>query len=76
MKGFSAILFGMIFACHFQACAAEQAWPEKREFWFTQPAMEWKLGLPAGNGRLGAMVAGTFPKERRSVGSRSVSQRT
>jgi len=32
--------------------------------WYTQPAEEWVQALPVGNGRLGAMVFGGFPKER------------
>jgi len=32
--------------------------------WYTRPAERWVDGLPAGNGRLGAMVLGGVPKER------------
>ena len=32
--------------------------------WYTDPAGEWVQALPVGNGRLGAMVFGGFPKER------------
>ena len=42
----------------------EEPWQETREIWFNQPSEEWKLGLPVGNGRLGAMVQGIYPKER------------
>ncbi|MGM0463107.1 MAG: glycoside hydrolase family 95 protein [Bacteroidota bacterium] len=32
--------------------------------WYTQPASEWEEALPAGNGRLGAMVFGAYGEER------------
>jgi alpha-L-fucosidase 2 len=32
--------------------------------WYRQPATEWVEALPVGNGRLGAMVFGGFPRER------------
>jgi hypothetical protein len=54
------------------AYAGPQPWKEKREIWFDQPSTEWKLGLPVGNGRLGAMVQGTFPKERIQLNEDSI----
>jgi len=62
----------MVLAIPFHALAASQTWLEKREIWFNQPAKEWKLGLPVGNGRLGAMVAGTWPKERIQLNEGSI----
>ena len=59
-------------ASQFHVLATPEPWKEKREIWFTQPATEWKLGLPVGNGRLGAMVAGTFPKERIQLNENSI----
>ncbi len=32
--------------------------------WFDQPAQQWVEALPVGNGRLGAMVFGQWPRER------------
>src|SRR6056297_4338809 len=32
--------------------------------WYTKPATEWEEALPAGNGRLGAMVFGAYDEER------------
>ncbi|HET8548403.1 MAG TPA: glycoside hydrolase family 95 protein, partial [Bryobacteraceae bacterium] len=32
--------------------------------WYQQPAANWNEALPVGNGRLGAMVFGGFPRER------------
>ncbi len=52
--------------------APGRTWREKREIWFTRPAAEWKLGLPVGNGRLGAMVAGTYPRERIQLNDDSI----
>ena len=72
MKKPVLIIIGMAFAMHFHARASEQAWKETREIWFTEPAAKWKLGLPVGNGRLGAMVAGAFPKERIQLNEDSI----
>jgi alpha-L-fucosidase 2 len=72
MKSLAAIAFGVALACPFLAGAAEQEWREKREIWFNQPSTAWKLGLPVGNGRLGAMVQGTFPKERIQLNEDSI----
>jgi alpha-L-fucosidase 2 len=68
----SVIAVVIAFAGHFDARAAEQAWAEKREIWFTKPAAEWKLGLPVGNGRLGAMVQGIWPRERIQLNEDSI----
>jgi len=51
---------------------APQPWNEKRELWFKSPAKEWRYGLPVGNGRLGAMVLGTYPKERIQLNEDSI----
>lgn len=61
---------GLILSIH--ATAEPTEWREKREIWFSQPAPEWKLGLPVGNGRLGAMVQGTWPKERIQLNEDSI----
>jgi alpha-L-fucosidase 2 len=34
------------------------------KLWYEQPAANWNEALPVGNGRLGAMVFGGFPRER------------
>lgn len=72
MKKTFLITIGMALVGHFHARASEQAWKEKRGIWFTEPAAKWKLGLPVGNGRLGAMVAGAFPKERIQLNENSI----
>lgn len=38
-------------------------WSDSREIWFKHSAPEWRLGSPVGNGRIGAMIAGDWPKE-------------
>ncbi|HOZ48645.1 MAG TPA: glycoside hydrolase family 95 protein [Candidatus Hydrogenedentes bacterium] len=40
--------------------------------WYRQPAQEWVEALPAGNGRLGAMVFGGFPRERIQINEETV----
>lgn len=47
-----------------RAADAARAWPEPRVLWYDSPARAWTEALPVGNGRLGAMVFGAFPKER------------
>jgi hypothetical protein len=64
MKKIPALIAAMVLASQIHALASPQEWREKWEIWFTKPASTEKLGLPVGNGRLGAMLAGTFPEER------------
>lgn len=40
--------------------------------WYRQPAARWTEALPLGNGRLGAMVFGGFPKERIALNENSL----
>ncbi|MBN2128617.1 MAG: glycoside hydrolase family 95 protein [Sedimentisphaerales bacterium] len=40
--------------------------------WYKQPASKWEEALPLGNGRLGAMVFGTVPKERLALNEESL----
>ena len=54
------------------ADSSAQAWNEKRVVWFEKPAKEWKVATPVGNGRLGAMVLGTYPKERIQLNEDSI----
>ena len=65
-------LFCMIFVHTASAEAANDAWNDERGIWFQQPAEEWKFGLPVGNGRLGAMVLGTYPQERIQLNEDSI----
>ena len=68
------MLFGLaaIFLLHSGLIASAKSeeeqtvkpWSQKRKIWFDNSAHEWKVALPVGNGRLGAMVLGTYPKER------------
>ena len=45
--------------------SAEQASGRDRvRLWYDEPASKWTEAMPLGNGRLGAMVFGTVPKER------------
>ena len=52
--------------------APQQTWNEKRVVWFEKPAKEWKVATPVGNGRLGAMVLGAYPKERIQLNEDSI----
>ena len=46
-------------------CAVKAALPSgSYRLWFDRPAGAWTDALPVGNGRMGAMVYGTFPRER------------
>ena len=40
--------------------------------WYKQPAQKWEQALPLGNGRLGAMVFGTAPRERLQLNEESL----
>lgn len=61
VKRIPAVVFAVLLAGQIHGQASGQAWKEPREIWFSQPAARWKLGLPVGHGRLGAMVRGTYP---------------
>ena len=69
---YKLILCGVLLFGQLYALASGSSWKSQRELWFTKPASEWKLGLPVGNGRLGAMVAGTWPKERIQLNENSI----
>ncbi len=45
-------------------CNNINPWKEKRIISLNEPAKKWDVGLPVGNGRIGAMVMGDFPIER------------
>ena len=45
---------------------------EKIRLWYDEPASKWTDALPVGNGRLGAMVYGTAPKERLQLNEESL----
>ncbi|UCD50071.1 MAG: glycoside hydrolase N-terminal domain-containing protein [Phycisphaerales bacterium] len=51
-------------------CAA--ASDRRCRLWYEQPAQTWDEALPLGNGRLGAMVFGTAPKEQLSLNEESL----
>jgi len=42
------------------------------KLWYRQPAQRWTEALPIGNGRLGAMVFGSAPKERLQLNEESL----
>lgn len=69
---FKLMVCGVLLFGQLHAISSGSGWVSQRELWFTKPAGEWKLGLPVGNGRLGAMVAGTFPKERIQLNENSI----
>lgn len=66
------ILLCSIYAVDIYAQTTRQAWNEKRQVWFNAPAKAWRFGLPVGNGRLGAMVLGTYPEERIQLNEDSI----
>ncbi|MHC4579879.1 MAG: glycoside hydrolase family 95 protein, partial [Planctomycetota bacterium] len=45
---------------------------ETMRLWYDEPASEWTDAMPLGNGRLGAMVFGTAPKERLQLNEESL----
>lgn len=45
---------------------------DKIRLWYDEPASKWTDALPVGNGRLGAMVFGTVPKERLQLNEESL----
>lgn len=66
------ILVLAILATPLYAASPAHAWDEERVLWFSAPAKEWRVALPVGNGRLGAMVLGTYPKERIQLNEDSI----
>jgi alpha-L-fucosidase 2 len=72
VKTVFAILLLAVLAAEIYAETAQQAWNEERVLWFKKPAKEWKFALPVGNGRLGAMVLGTYPQERIQLNEDSI----
>jgi Zn-dependent M28 family amino/carboxypeptidase len=52
--------------------ALEEAELSQNHLWYTGPAQKWTEALPLGNGRLGAMVFGTVPKERFQLNEESL----
>lgn len=53
--------------------SAEQASARDRiRLWYDEPASKWTEAMPLGNGRLGAMVFGTAPKERLQLNEESL----
>ena len=53
--------------------SAEQASARDRvRLWYDKPASKWTEAVPLGNGRLGAMVFGTAPKERLQLNEESL----
>lgn len=46
--------------------------PGNHRLRYHQPATRWTEALPLGNGRLGAMVFGTAPSERRQLNEESL----
>lgn len=49
-------------------------WPptEPLSLWYSAPAVAWTEALPVGNGRLGGMIFGGFPKERIQLNEESI----
>src|SRR6056297_2269588 len=45
---------------------------EALKLWFKQPANQWNVALPVGNGRLGAMIFGGVAEERLQLNEESV----
>lgn len=72
VKTVLAILLLAVLAAAIYAETPQQAWNEERVLWFKKPAKEWKVALPVGNGRLGAMVLGTYPQERIQLNEDSI----
>jgi len=62
-------LLGAYLPLHAQG---SQAWPQKRVLWYDAPAEKWTSALPVGNGRLGAMVFGAYPKEHIQLNEDSI----
>jgi alpha-L-fucosidase 2 len=53
--------------------SAEQTLAQSRlRLWYDEPASKWTEALPLGNGRLGAMVYGTAPKEHLQLNEESL----
>ena len=57
----------------FPVVSAEQASARDMvRLWYDEPAAKWTEAMPLGNGRLGAMVFGTAPKERLQLNEESL----
>jgi len=55
------IIITTFYALFFLVAIAQK--PTSPILWYEQPARNWNEALPVGNGRMGAMVYGTFPNE-------------
>jgi alpha-L-fucosidase 2 len=57
-------LIPLVIAALLVSCSSPETSVGDRVLHYRQPAASWNEALPVGNGRLGAMVFGTVPKER------------
>ena len=62
----------IIFLLDVHVVSAGAADSQSSILWYNKPATKWTEALPLGNGRLGAMVFGTAPKERLQLNEESL----
>ncbi|MHC4741714.1 MAG: glycosyl hydrolase family 95 catalytic domain-containing protein [Planctomycetota bacterium] len=55
-----------------ETAADSDSGQDTMRLWYDEPASKWTDALPLGNGRLGAMVFGTVPKERLQLNEESL----
>ncbi len=70
----SLVVFSLlgVLGANSRAADTTKAWPEQRVLWYDSPAHAWTEALPVGNGRLGAMVFGAFPRDRIQLNEDSI----
>ncbi len=72
MKQLSAVLMLILIPLLLNNCAGPGKAADGLKLWYRQPAMAWEEALPAGNGRLGAMVFGDPVNEHLQLNEESI----
>ncbi|MBN2314770.1 MAG: glycoside hydrolase family 95 protein [Sedimentisphaerales bacterium] len=69
---FLPIHLHIVFLISIQFTNARVVYSQPSILWYDKPATKWTGALPLGNGRLGAMVFGSVPKERLQLNEESL----
>ncbi len=69
---YTPIRLQMIFLFSIHFVIAGVVFSQSSILWYDEPATKWTEALPLGNGRLGAMVFGSVPKERLQLNEESL----
>ena len=72
MKHFQTAIWMYVVSAIVVLSAEQAAAQDALRLWYDEPASKWTDAMPLGNGRLGAMVFGTAPKERLQLNAESL----